>query len=478
MVKTTLQRQMGLPAAIALVVGSVIGSSIFMKPATMAQQLPDAGLIILVWLLAGGISLIGAMINAEIGTMMPETGGQLIYFREMYGKRFAFIYGWAGFSVINTAAVAAIAFVFAQYLEYFIDLPIFSPDVEKSIRLHLPFVGTFYFLENIGVKVMAAGTVIFLTAANHISVKSGEKIQLFFTWLKILLLVFIVLAIFTSGKGNFNYLTESNINPWSFTTLLGMVAAISGAFAAFDGWNNLGFVAGELTNPNKNIPRALVFGLTICLVLYVSTNLAFYYILSPAEAANSTLIATDAITPILGTYGAGFIAFMVMISTFGAINGNTLACARVTFAMGQNKEFFPWTGKVDQKYGTPGNALWIHCLVSVLYIFSGSFDMLADLFVFITWIFYGFGAFGIIILRNKYPDMARPYKLKFYPLLPIVFVLFSAAYAVLTIYNDISAYLNGSAAIVKSVLGLGILFTGILVYEIYHKNWSKSSEEK
>lgn len=467
-----LSRQINLISAIALVVGSIIGSSIFAKPASMAQVLPDPIWILVVWLVAGGLSLIGAMINAEIGSMFPKTGGQFVYFKEMYGHRFAFVYGWAGLAVINTAAVSAIAFVFAQYFSFFIDLPNFSAEIEKSWHFTLPFVGTFYPLENFGVKMIAALCVLVLTAFNHYSLSSGNAVQLLFTWLKVALLLLIVFLVYFSGSGEIKHLAPTGRVPFQFSTLLAFVAALSGAFAAFDGWNNLGFVAGELKNPEKSIPKALWLGVLICFALYVSTHLAFFFSLGTDKAAASSLIATDAVEPVLGKYGAAFIAIMVMISTFGAVNGNILACARLTFSMGENKDFFHWAGKVHPKHNTPSNALWLHALISIAYIFTGSFDMLADLFVFVTWIFYGFGAWGLIILRKKYPHSPRPYSIKFYPFLPLIFVFFSILYAVITIYNDIIAYQNGTSPVIKSILGLSILLYGLILYQWKAKQWA------
>ncbi len=469
-----LSRQINLISAIALVVGSVIGSSIFAKPAVMAQVLPDPLWILAVWLFAGGLSLIGAMINAEIGSMFPATGGQFVYFKEMYGHRFAFVYGWAGLAVINTAAVSAIAFVFAQYFSFFVDLPNFSEEIEKAWHFSLPFIGTFYPLENMGVKLVAVMSVLVLTAFNHYSLNSGNRVQLFFTWLKVLLLIAIVLLIFCTGTGKMENLAPTGRVHFEWATLLPFVAALSGAFAAFDGWNNLGFVAGELKHPEKSIPKALWLGLVICFVLYVSTHLAFFFSLGTDKAMQSSLIATDAVEQVLGSYGAAVIAFMVMISTFGAVNGNTLASARVTFSMGENKDFFPWTGKVHPTHLTPSNALWLHAVISILYIFSGSFDMLADLFVFVTWIFYGFGAYGLIILRKKYPHASRPYAIKAYPLLPLVFVFFSILYAVITIYNDVIAYQKGESPVIKSFLGLSILIYGLILYQWKAKKWASA----
>lgn len=465
MSNTILIRSYGLLTAISILVGSVIGSSIFVKPAVMASQVADPLLLIGIWVVAGLISLIGAMVNAEIGSMIPDSGGQLVYFKKMYGDTFSFIYGWASFAVVNTASVAAIAYVFAHYTTYFIEPFRFSEQVEKSISLSLPGVGTFYFLEYIGEKLIASGIVVFMTIINFISVKAAGWIQNTFSVLKVVLITGLVVLIFSSGKGNMGNLYHSQAGfSWS---IAGIIAAMSGAFAAYDGWNNISFIAGEIKNPGRNIPRALLIGIGICILLYVLTNIAYLYMIPIEKMAHSNLIATDSVTPIMGAAGAGIIAVLVLISTFGATNGNLLACSRVTYAMGKNGDFIAWAGKVHPRFQTPGNALLLHMVWIILFIFSGSFDMLVDLFVFVQWIFYGFAAYGLFILRKKMPDESRPYKIWGYPILPLIFILFTLFYSVLTIYNDIHDYYSGNTSIIKTSISLIILLAGFLI--IYFK---------
>ena len=468
---TALSRKLNLWATISIVAGSVIGSSIFMKPAVMAGQLGSPLLLLFVWVFAGAISMMGAAINAEIGAMLPVTGGQYVFFQKMYGNFFAYIYGWACFAVINTASVASIAYIFAQYAEYFFTFPRFTPAIEHYWQLNLPFMGQLYPLQNIGVKTVTILVVAFLTWINSRSVKGGGVVQVIFSAIKVAALVLMIGIIFFSGKGSTHHFIETSqhtgLKGWG--VLAGVVAALSGAFAAYDGWNNIGFVAGEINNPKKNIPRGLFIGLGICIVLYILTSQAYLYILPIDKMATSSLVATDALQPILGNIGVGFIALLVMISAFGATNGNILACARVTFAMATEGVFFRRIGKVHHTYKTPANALWLHCIWTCLFVLTGSFDMLTDLFVFITWIFYGFAAAGIFILRKKMPDVERPYKAWGYPIAPAIFVIFSAFYFVLTLYSDINNYLTGKTHFISSVFGLALTIMGIPLYFYFKK---------
>lgn len=461
-----LQRKLGPWACISIVIGAIIGSGIFLKPATMAGQLGSPTILIAVWIGAGIISLFGGMINAEIGSLLPETGGQYVYFRHMYGDFFAFLSGWAGLIVINTASVAAIAFVFAEYAEYFIALPRFSTATENSWVLSIPFIGKLYPLKNIGVKSLAIGIVLTITWLNYYSLRISGSFQVFFTGLKVFALMMLVAMIFFSGNGSTAHFTRMSdsirLSGWELVG--GIVAATSGALASYDGWNNLGMVAGEIRQPQKNITRGLIWGLTACIVLYVTTNLAYLYSLDIDEMSRSARVASDALNKTIGAAGGGMIAILAMISTMGAVNGNVLPCARITYAMGTENHFFAWAGKVHPRFHTPGNALWLHGLWSCLFVLTGSFDMLTDLFVFITWIFYGFAGFGIFILRKKMAGAHRPYRTWGYPVVPVIFILFSLFYFVLTIYNDVVNYISGKSPVVYSVLGLLLTASGIPLY--------------
>jgi basic amino acid/polyamine antiporter, APA family len=466
-----LKKSIGLWSAVSIVIGSVIGSGIFMRPASMAQRLGSPKLLLLVWLVAGVASMMGAMIYSELGTMFPETGGPYIYLQKIYGNFIAFLYGWSSMAVINTASLAAITIVCAQYAGFFIHLPRFPHATELSIHLHIPYIGEIYPLENFGVKALATLILMLLTLINYLSTRFGNAVQLLATVMKTLALLLLVGGLFFSGQGHVaNFFTDSpDFHPTVMLVLTGFMAATSGAFSSYDGWYNINMVAGELEDPRRNISRSLFIGLGACMAIYILVTLAYNYILPIDVMAHSTLVAADAIQKVLGTLAAGLVSLLIVVSTFGATHVNMLTNARVTFAMGEAGSFFPWAGRVQPRFGTPGNAVIIIGVLSILFVFSGSFDILADMFAFMSWVFHGLMAIGLMILRRRMPDAPRPYRVRAYPWIPLLFTAFTLFYLVITIYNDVVAYRSGQAPIIDSVFALALTATGIPFYLYFQK---------
>lgn len=462
-----LQKKIGFWAATSFIVGSIIGAGVFMKPAAMAAQTGSPVWLLLVWILAGLFSLFGALVFAELGAMMPETGGIYVYFRRMFGDFVAFLYGWAAFAVINTAAVAAISFVCATYADFFLHLPRLDRATELSLVLHIPFVGDLHPLENIGVKALAVCLVIIFTWLNSISVKAGSAFQLISTIIKIGVIALLVFGIFFSGEGSFQNFIAAEQPKQGASLLSGIVVAMTGAFYAYDGWINITFIAGEIKQPQRNIPRSLLVGMFTCIAVYVLVNQAYLYVLPVEQVAASSLVASDAIAIALGNTSAAIIAAMIVVCTLGALNGNLMATARITYAMGKDRVFVPWTGKEHRRFQTPANALWLHGIWTSLFVITGSFDMLADMLVFVTWIAYGAGAAGIFLLRKKMPKAERPYKIWGYPIVPVLFIVFTAFYLISTVYNDVSNYLHQRQPVINSVLGLMITALGIPLYYLF-----------
>ncbi|MBL7731802.1 MAG: amino acid permease [Chitinophagaceae bacterium] len=470
---SSLAKKIGFWSASSIIIGSIIGSGIFRNPSGMAEQLGSPVWLALVWVIAGMFSLFGALIYAELGAMLPETGGIYVYFRKMFGEFVAFLYGWAAFSVINTAAVAAIAFVCAQYADYFLHLPRFSTETELSVVWRLPFIGDLYPLKDAGIKGLAVFLVIIFTLLNYISVKAGSAFQVVSTFVKMAVIALLAFGIFFSGNGSVSHFVQAD-NPRTGVSLLsGVIAALTGAFFAYDGWINITSMAGEVKQPQRNIPKSLFFGVFICIIIYVLVNQAYLYVLPVESIAGSKALATDAIGVALGNTGEAIVAAMIVICTLGSVNGNIMATARITYAMGRDKTFAPWTGKEHRRFQTPGNALLLHGAWTCLFIITGSFDMLANMFVFITWIAYGLGAVGIFMLRKKMPAQERPYKIWGHPVVTLLFIVFSAFYLVFTLYNDITNYLANTQPVINSVLGLFITALGIPFYFYYRRKRSR-----
>lgn len=472
----TLTRKIGFWSATSIIIGSIIGSGIFMKPATMAVQLGSPVWLTLVWIIAGLFSLFGALIFAELGSMIPVTGGTYVYFRKMFGEFTAYLYGWSAFSVINTTSVAAISFVCAQYADYFLQLPRLDALTEQSVIWHIPFIGDLFPLENLGVKLLAIFLVIFFTTLNYISTRAGSMFQVISTLVKVAALFLLVTGILFSGEGSArNFISAENPKE-NGALLAGIMAALSGAFFAFDGWVNITFVAGEIKQPQKNIPKSLFTGVFTCIVIYVLVNQAYLFVMPVELIAGSALVASDAMSIALGSMAGALIAALIVVCTLGAINGNTLATARVTYAMGKDKVFLPWAGKEHKKFNTPANALLLHGTWTCMFIITGSFDMLADIMVFMTWLFYGLGAAGIFILRKKMANTVRPYKIWNHPFVTILFISFSVFFLVATLYNDVTNYLNGSQPVINSVLGLLIASLGIPVFYYFRMKNKQAAE--
>jgi APA family basic amino acid/polyamine antiporter len=324
---------------------------------------------------------------------------------------------------------------------------------------------------------MAILIITLLTLLNVISLRAGSRFQVVSTFIKMAAIALLVIGIFFSGNGSLHHFVAAD-NPKTGASLLsGIIAAMTGAFFAFDGWINITSMAGEVKNPQRNIPRSLLLGVVACIIVYVLVNQAYLYALPVEQIAKSSLVASDAMSVAMGGMGAGMVAAMIVICTLGAVNGNTMATTRITYAMGSDKTFSPWAGKKHPRYHTPANALWLHGIWTCMFIITGSFDMLANMFVFITWIAYGLGAVGIFMLRKKMPGVERPYRIWGHPWVTIAYIGFTAFYLISTLYNDITNYLADRQPVINSLLGLMITALGIPLYFYYRKKERRVSEK-
>lgn len=430
-----LARVLTLLDATMINAGGIIGSGIFMVPATIALLTGSTSLILAVWVFGGLISLFGALSVAELGAAMPRAGGQFVYLNEAYGPAWGYLYGWSCVAVINTASIAAVGVAFSEYL------------------------GFFFPLSTMGIKSVAILSVILLTIINILDVKSGARAQNIFTLLKIgAILGIISLGLVMDGG------SAENIQPFypdrPLPALVGPLGlAMVSVLWTYDGWIFITYVAGEVKNPGRNIPLSLVFCMLIVISIYLLINFVFTYTLGIGAMGTSMLVASDSASIFLGEKGAALVSIIILISLLGANNGFILTSARINYAMARDKLFFQQAAKVHPKFKSPANALVIQALWASVLTFSGTYNQLITYIIFASWIFYAMSCAAVIILRKKRPEMKRPYKTPGYPYIPIIFILF----AVFLTFNTILEAPRDAA------VGAGIILAGLPLYFYWKK---------
>jgi basic amino acid/polyamine antiporter, APA family len=454
-----LVRSVTLTSAILLVISSVIGSGVYKKIAPMSAELQSPKLVLLCWVLGGFISLCGALSNAEIGGMMADSGGEYVYFRRIYGKFMAFLWGWSTFTSIKTASISALAYVFAQSVNALVPLMHLSPSIEN-----MEILGMFKPFESFGVKVLSIFLIVILTYINTRGLRGGELLSTVITWLVGIGLTLIVIFGLSIGGGSVaNIQTDATTyvaRSWGdFGFIKSIFAALLATFWAYEGWNTLGFIGGEIKNPNRNLPLALFFGMLAIIAAYLLVNFTYLYVLSIDELigvhqAKNDIAAVAVVRHFAGNMGASILSIIILITTLGCTNTTIIMPARVYYAMAKDGLFFESAKVIDPISKTPNNALWIQGIWACLLVLSGSFDQLTDMLVFAAFFFYGATAFGVFILRYKEPDAPRPYKVWGYPFIPALFVLFCAALVVITCINRPR----------EAAMGLGLMLTGVPFY--------------
>ncbi len=485
-----LSRELGLITAIACGVGSVIGSGIFKKPGLMAAQLGAPELLILIWIVAGIVTLFGALSIAEISGMFRDPGGQYIYFNKGYNRFVGYLYGWSTFIVIQTGSIASIAYVFADSLGHFVQFPRL-PAAWEQWSLPIPFIGAMTPLKFLGLKLTAIGLIVLLTGINYLGVKLGSAVVVVFSTLKIAIIVAIIVLACTLGHGSLANLTQSAdasvAAAGSSSVFLMIIMALAGAFWAYDGWINVTYMSGEIKNVQHNLPRAMAIAVSTVVAIYVLVNIAYLYIIPVGEMAQkyraaqasggSYIVAIDVADNFLGRWGGAAIAVAIMISTFGAVNGSTMMSARIYFAMAREGLFFRRIGAVHPRFHTPGNSLLLQGTWASLLVLSGTFDQLTDMLIFVTWIFYALAAGSVFTLRKRMPDAPRPYRVWGYPVTSIIFIAFASIYVLFTLYTDILNYRNGTSPLINSLMGLvwvALGLPGYLWWSFRHKSEPQS----
>jgi len=431
-----LKRVLSLMDATMINAGGIIGSGIFMVPATVALYTASSSLFFMVWILGGVVSLFGALSVAELGAAMPKAGGQYVFLNEAYGPVWGYLYGWSAVVVINTASMAAVGVAFAEYLKFF------------------------YTISDLAVKEIAIFSIILLTIINIVDVKSGARFQNVFTFAKLgAILGVILLGLFLEGGSTQNFSPLfTDRSPLSLIGPLGL--AMVAVLWTFDGWIFVTYVAGEVKNPGRNIPLSLIFCMVIVVSVYLALNIVLVYVLGFDQMIGSELVMADAASKFIGGKGAAIVTIIILISLIGANNGFILTSARINYAMARDNRFFKQAAIIHPKFQSPANALIIQCIWACILTFSGTFNQLITYIIFASWIFYGMSAGAVIILRKKKPDMERPYQIPFYPWIPIIFILFAIFLTVNTILE----------APRDAAIGTGLILAGLPLYYYWKKN--------
>jgi basic amino acid/polyamine antiporter, APA family len=407
----TLQRALGLLSVIAVVIGSTIGSGIFRSPAGIAAKVPDQSLYLLLWVIGGAFTLCGALTYAELASAYPQTGGVYVYLREGFGKLSAFLFGWSQLVIIRASSMGALAIVVAEYLLRILGKPI-TVEVNGVVQT-AP-----------NVRYIAVATVLIAMVLNIVGVKLGALVQNLTTGAKYGALLLLVLIVFLFGAHNPVPATLQAVPVNNNITFALIGSAFISILWVYDGWADVTYMSGEVKQPERNLPLALIFGTLAVLAIYLLANLAYFHLLDVKQIAGSRLVAADTAYMVVGQIGVLLISLAVMISAFGTLNASVMTGPRTIFAMSDDGLFFKTLANVHPRFKTPHISIILVSLLSVfLVMVIGNFQQLADIFVLAVWPFYVLGVAAVYTLRRKQPDLPRPYKTLGYPVTPALFIL-------------------------------------------------------
>lgn len=442
---TELSRDLGVSHAAAVVVGTIIGSGIFLVPAEMMQAVGSARLVYLAWVIGGLLSFFGALTYAELGAMKPQAGGEYVYVRDAYGPLGGFLYAWTWFVIAKPGSVATVVTGLVRILGTFQVFSFFSANLISS-----PFALTWG-------QLVAIGAAVLISVLNYIGVKRAGEFQLVFTLLKVAIILAIVVVCFSglgdvTGRGWQNF---AGMFTGAKGGVAGFMAALVAALWAYDGWNDLNMVAGEVKQPERNIPIALIAGVAMVGALYMLLNAGVQYVLPASAIAASPRPASDAVALVMGRMGAGFVSAGMAISMLVTLNGTIMSGARIPFAVARDGYFFRALAKVSPGFHTPSVALAVQCLLSIfLLLLGGSFRQLFSLTIFAEWLFYLISASTIFVFRRRQPAALRPYRMWGYPVTPAIFAGVAAALLCYTFWNERP----------NSYYGLLVILAGIPVF--------------
>ena len=435
MTERALRRTLGLRDLVLLAVGTVIGSGIFIVPATVLRQTGGSvGVALAVWIAAGVLSLLGALTYGELGAARPEAGGLYAYVRDAFGPLPAFLYGWTAFFVIASGSVATLAVAFASYAQQFVPLGAVTA------------------------KVVAVLMIVAVMLVNVRGARQGADVQNVSTVVKAGAIVLVSVVLLALGRGGHAPGTPAAASVRSDGSLLsGVGLAMIGVLWAYEGWQYVTFSAGETVDAQRVFPRGIIAGTALVIGIYVLANVAYVAALGAPAAAHSDRVAADAVGAVLGPAAAKVIAAVILVSMFSAANGITLTAPRMYYAMGRDGVFFARLGDVHPRFGTPAFAIVASSAWAVALAVTGTFEQLLTYVVFVGWIFYALGALAIFAYRRREPELPRPFRTPGYPVTPLLFVLSAAAIVVNTIVTQPA----------RAAVGLGMALVGVPVFFVW-----------
>ncbi|HUJ31993.1 MAG TPA: amino acid permease [Candidatus Acidoferrum sp.] len=438
-------------AATAIVVGTMIGTGIFIVPADMARNTGSAALVALVWIVGGALSLFGALAAAELGAALPEAGGTYAYMNRGYGPVWGFLFGWIYAMLGAPTSIATIAAGFMRFVGFLF------PTVAAPLsiwHLNVPFVGHSYIFTFTWAQPGAVLAIVAVTFVNSLGVRLGGRVQVVLTIIKIAAIVAVIAVGFFLGHGTMTNFRSASALGTGALGISGFLTAMVGALWAYDGWINLTFVGSEVKNPERNIPLSLIGGVALVCGLYVAMSAACFFVLPFSKIVASRVVAADMVARATGTNAASWLAIVMMVCALGTLNSSILTNARVDYAMARDGRFFRVVRGVNPRFRTPVRALIFQSIIASVLALTGTFEDLYSLYVFTVWIFYGLETYAVIRLRMKEPNLPRPYRTWGYPVVPILFIIGALA---LTINIWIQRPL-------PSTMGLGIMLVGLIFY--------------
>ena len=455
--RVELVQGLGPWAAAAIVVGTMVGTGIFLVPSSMATEARSIGLVFLAWILGGALSLCGALSYAELGAAIPEAGGDYAYLNRGFGPRWGYLFGWMHSIVGRPCSVATIAAGLMRFVGFL------RPTVAETVVTYpiwVPFSQSPYNYHLTPAEPLAVCAIAAVTFVNYLGVRLGGRVQVVLTSIKIIAVGIVISLAALIGHGGMRNYRPLLPDAWGPGLWAGLLGAMVAAAWAYDGWSNVNLVGSEVIEPQRNIPRALILGVSGVMLLYLLANAAYFWAMPFTAVAHSQHVASDMIASFAGGRAAAWLTVAMVISALGTLNSSILSGARVPYAMGRDGLFFRFTGQVHKKFRTPGGALAFQAYLATVLALTGTFEDLFSLFIFAQWIFYGLVVASVYGLRRREPDLARPYHTWGYPWTPAIFIAGAVALTV-------SLW---AARPVRSTIGLALILLGLAFYKRWQRN--------